>query len=89
MAGKFDAYRDKALGLLNEVRQTTAATDSPDGGRFEVYQDKAGKFRWRLKAVNGEVVASGEAYESKSGAIEGTAAVQRAAAGASVEDLTD
>jgi len=57
-------------------------------GKFEVYKDKAGKFRWRLKAGNGEVVASGEAYESKSGAVKGTEAVQRAADGAAVVDLT-
>jgi len=30
-------------------------------GKFEVYQDKAGKHRFRLKAGNGEVVATGEA----------------------------
>ena len=48
-------------------------------GKFEVYQDKASKFRWRLKAGNGEIVASGEAYESKQAAINGTEAVQRAA----------
>jgi uncharacterized protein YegP (UPF0339 family) len=48
--------------------------------KFEVYEDKAGKFRFRLKAGNGEVVATGEAYESK--------AVKRAAAAAEVVDLT-
>ena len=53
-------------------------------GKFEVYQDKASKFRWRLKAGNGEIVASGEAYESKQAAINGTEAVQRAAAGAAI-----
>lgn len=58
-------------------------------GKFEVYQDKAGKYRWRLKAGNGETVASGEAYESKAGAVKGTESVQRAAAGAEVVDLTD
>lgn len=57
-------------------------------GKFEIYEDKSGKFRFRLKAGNGEVVASGEAYESKSGAIKGADAVQRAADGASVVDLT-
>jgi uncharacterized protein len=31
-------------------------------GTFEVYTDKAGKFRFRLKASNGQVVATGEAY---------------------------
>lgn len=28
-------------------------------GKFEIYEDKAGKFRFRLKAGNGEVVAVG------------------------------
>lgn len=56
-------------------------------GKFESYTDKAGKFRFRLKAGNGEVVATGEAYESKSAAIKGTEAVQRAAQGAAVKDL--
>jgi len=35
-------------------------------GKFEVYEDRAGKFRFRLKAANGQVVATGEAYETKS-----------------------
>lgn len=35
--------------------------------KFEIYQDTAGKFRFRLKAANGEVIAVGEAYESKDG----------------------
>ena len=52
--------------------------------KFEVYQDRAAGWRWRLKAGNGEIVAQGEAYESKSGAKEGCAAVQRAAAAASI-----
>lgn len=57
-------------------------------GKFEIYTDKAGTFRFRLKAGNGEVVATGEAYETKSAAIKGTEAVQRAAHGAEVKDLT-
>jgi hypothetical protein len=56
-------------------------------GKFEVYQDKAGKHRFRLKAANGEVVAVGEAYESKSGAHAGCEAVQRAADSASIVDV--
>lgn len=56
-------------------------------GKFEVYEDKAGKFRFRLKAGNGQVVAVGEDYETKSAAIEGCAAVQRAADGASVVEV--
>ncbi|MGZ5374265.1 MAG: YegP family protein, partial [Aeromicrobium sp.] len=37
--------------------------------KFELYTDKAGKFRFRLKAGNGQVVAVGEAYESKRAAL--------------------
>lgn len=53
-------------------------------GKFEVYEDKAGKYRFRLKAGNGEVVATGEAYETKAAARKGCEAVQRAADGAAI-----
>ena len=33
-------------------------------GKFEVYEDKAGKYRFRMKAENGETVALGEAYDT-------------------------
>lgn len=37
----------------------------PLGGSVELYRDKAGEFRWRRKAGNGEIVAdSGEGYTS-------------------------
>lgn len=38
--------------------------------KFEVYPSKNG-YRWRLKAGNGEVVATGEEYSSKDGAVRG------------------
>ena len=44
----------------------------------EVYGDKAGKCRFRLKAGNGEIVAVGEAYDTIAATKEGCAAVQRA-----------
>jgi uncharacterized protein YegP (UPF0339 family) len=56
-------------------------------GKFEVYEDKSGQYRWRLKAGNGEIVASGESYKTKSGAKEGCEAVKRAAAGADVVEV--
>jgi uncharacterized protein len=55
-------------------------------GKFEVYQDKAGKYRFRLKASNGQIVASGEAYETKSAARKGCESVQKAADGAPIEE---
>jgi len=53
-------------------------------GKFEVYQDRAGKYRFRLKASNGQVVATGEAYETKAAAKKGCESVQNAAAGAAI-----
>lgn len=58
-------------------------------GKFELYEDKAGKYRFRLKSGNGEVVASGQAYESKRAAQSGIESVQRAADGAKVVDLSE
>jgi uncharacterized protein YegP (UPF0339 family) len=56
-------------------------------GKFELYQDKAGKYRFRLKAGNGQVIATGEAYESKAAAEDGIASVQRNAPGASTVEV--
>jgi uncharacterized protein len=54
--------------------------------KFEVYEDAGGKFRFRLKAGNGEVVAQSQAYATREGAVKGCEAVRRAAADAEVVD---
>ena len=46
--------------------------------RYEVYQAADG-WRWRLKSANGEIVASGEGYVRKAGALAGVQAHRRAA----------
>ena len=46
-------------------------------GTFEIYKDKAGEFRFRLKATNGQVVATGEGYKTKASAIEDIESVQK------------
>lgn len=56
-------------------------------GKFEVYEDKAGKHRFRLKAGNGEIVAVGEAYESRTAAKKGCESVSKAADGASIVEV--
>ena len=57
-------------------------------GKFELYTDKAGKFRFRLKAGNGEIIATGEAYETKASAKKGIESVQKNAPGATIDDQT-
>jgi uncharacterized protein YegP (UPF0339 family) len=56
--------------------------------KFEVYKDKAGEFRWRLKSANGtQIASSGEGYKDKSGCMNGIKAVQRDAPVAKVEEI--
>jgi uncharacterized protein YegP (UPF0339 family) len=57
-------------------------------GKFELYEDKAGKYRFRLKAANGEVIASSEAYNSKASAKNGIESVRKNAGDAAVVDQT-
>jgi uncharacterized protein YegP (UPF0339 family) len=41
-------------------------------GKYEVYEDKSGKYRWRLTRTNGRVIAkSGEVYPTKVHAVKG------------------
>ena len=57
-------------------------------GKFEVYLDKAGKHRFRLKAGNGQVIAVGEAYESKKACLNGIESVRKNAPDARLVDET-
>ena len=44
---------------------------------FEWYKDKAGKFRFRLKAANGEIITAGQAYASKDDCVKGIESVKK------------
>ncbi len=46
-------------------------------GKFEVFKDKAGEFRFRLKARNGETVLASEGYKSKASALNGIESVKK------------
>ena len=46
-------------------------------GKFECYKDKAGEFRFRLKAGNGEIILSSEGYSAKAGCENGIASVKK------------
>ena len=47
--------------------------------RFEVFKDRKGKWRFRLRATNGRVIASSEVYASKRNAILGIRSIQECA----------
>lgn len=54
---------------------------------FEIYKS-GDQFRFRLKAANGEIVATGESYTTKQEVERGVEAVKNAAASAEIDDLT-
>jgi hypothetical protein len=56
--------------------------------RFEISKDKAGKYRFHLKAGNGEIIVANQAYERKANAEKGIRAVKQAFE-ADVVDLTE
>jgi uncharacterized protein YegP (UPF0339 family) len=57
-------------------------------GKFELYKGTAGKHRFRLKASNRQIIASGEAYESRSSALKGIESVRKNAPDAELDDQT-
>ncbi|MEA2734975.1 MAG: uncharacterized protein QOE14_1426 [Humisphaera sp.] len=80
-----------ALIELPAVRPAAAAA-APDGEKkaasFEVYKDKAGEFRWRLRMQNTKVIASsGEGYSSKESCLKAIESVKRVAADAPVKEI--
>ena len=52
--------------------------------KFEIYKDKAGEYRFRLKAGNGEVIAVGEGYTSKQACLNGVESVKKNAPDAQI-----
>lgn len=56
-------------------------------GTFELYTDKSGEYRFRLKSSNGEVIASSEGYSSRASAQNGIESVRRNAPDAAVVEV--
>lgn len=79
---------------VESVRKNAAAAQVEDQTRegwevrrhpkFEMYQDKAGQFRFRLKAANGKVIAVSEGYVSKAACENGIDSVRNNAPEAEV-----
>jgi len=56
---------------------------------FELYKDKTGEYRWRLRHENGNIIAdSGEGYTTKANAENGIQSVKENAPDAPIEDQT-
>jgi uncharacterized protein YegP (UPF0339 family)/sporulation protein YlmC with PRC-barrel domain len=69
-------------------RKVTAIGRHKVDAKFEINKDIAGEFRFKLVAVNGEVIAVSEGYTNKDGVMNGIDSVKRNAAAAVIDDKT-
>lgn len=74
----------KNAPVANLEDQTVEGYEQMKHPKFEMYQDKAGEYRFRLKAGNGEIIAVSEGYVAKAGCLNGIESVRRNAADAPV-----
>ena len=70
-----------AAGVEN---QTVEGYETLKHPKFEVYLDKKGEYRFRLKATNGQVIATGEGYAALAGCLNGIESIKKNAPDASV-----
>ncbi|MGE0726373.1 MAG: YegP family protein [Alphaproteobacteria bacterium] len=56
--------------------------------KFEVYKDKAGEYRFRFKASNGETMFASEGYKAKASAMSAIESIKKNVSAAAVDDQT-
>lgn len=78
-----ESVRKNCVGEIED--QTVEGFETKKNPKFEVYTDKAGEFRFRLKAKNGEIIATGESYKAKKSCLNGIESIKKNAPEAPVE----
>lgn len=64
--------------------QTKEGYEVKKNPKFEVYEDKAGEYRFRLKATNGQIIAVGEGYKAMAGCLNGIESIKKNAPDAEI-----
>ncbi|MBE6969875.1 MAG: DUF1508 domain-containing protein [Ruminococcaceae bacterium] len=67
----------KSAPVANLEDQTVANVEEAKNPKFEIYTDKAGEFRFRLKARNGEPILASEGYTRKDSCLNGIESVRK------------
>ena len=71
--GGIESVQKNALAHVED--QTVENFETLTHPKFEVYQDKAGEFRFRLKAKNGQNIGKSEGYKTKASCLNGIESV--------------
>ena len=74
----------KKNALAHVEDQTVEGFETLTHPKYEVYMDKAGEYRFRLKARNGEIIGTSEGYTGKAGCLNGIESVKKNAADAEI-----
>ena len=74
--------------IANIEDQTKEGYEEQTNPKFEIYTDKAGEFRFRLTAKNGQNIAASEGYSQMTGCMNGIESVKTNAPDATVEEET-
>lgn len=64
--------------------QTTEGFEVQKNPKFEIYTDKKGEIRFRLKAKNGQIIATGEGYTTKKACLNGVESIRKNAPDAEI-----
>lgn len=79
----------KNAPAANIEDQTVEGFETAKNPKFEIYKDKAGEFRFRLKATNGQIIAVSEGYKAMASCKNGIESVVKNAPEAEVEEKLD
>lgn len=77
----------KNAAVAKTEDRTVDGFEKKTNPKFELYTDKAGKFRFRLKAGNGEIIAVSGSYKVKSDCLNGINSVKRNTVGAEIAEM--
>ena len=67
----------KNAEIANLEDQTADPVVAAVNPKFEIYTDKAGEYRFRLKARNGEIILASEGYKAKASCENGIESVRK------------
>ncbi len=77
-----ESVKANALSAIED--QTVEPVEVQKHPKYELYVDKAGEYRFRLKARNGEIIATGEGYKKKASCLNGIDSIKRNAPDAEI-----
>ncbi len=80
--GGIDSVKRCSVGGIQDL--TVEDAEAVKHPKFEVYLDKAGEYRFRLKARNGEIILASEGYKEKKSCLNGIESVKKNAPDAEI-----